>query len=200
MQSDLARTNCSRIAGCCGAADSVPRAAWQLAAGIGRQLSVWQTQPSRSKRKAVSQQILQLADQSGPHTPAAPVTSEPDEASTVPLLCSSDDLMPASPAAACVPCTDSQPAISAIFNRSQKRLKTAQATKPGQQPSVRQTQPPRNKREAISQPNFQPERRSTRQRLSPRVFDPSHPTAVAGYVQHRGVSPDMQSSLPFDTG
>jgi len=98
------------------------------------------------------------------------------------------------------PCRLRQHRVTPASLADEKRLKTAQATEPGQQPSVRQTQPPRNKRKAISQPNLQPEKRSTRQRFSPRVFDPSDPTAVAGYVQHRGVSPDMQSSLPFDTG
>ncbi len=165
-----------------------------------QQPSIRQTQPSRRKRKAVSQQILQLTDRPGPRTPTPQVASQPDEASAALLLCSSDDLTAASPAAACVPCADPHPATSATMHRRQKKLKTAQATEPGQQPSVWHTQPPRNKRKAISQPNLQRERRSTRQRFCPRVFDPSDPTAVAGYVQHRGVSPDMQSSLPFDTG
>jgi len=158
-----------------------------------QQLSVRQTQPSRSKRKAVSQQILQLTDRPGPCTPIPQVASQPDEASAALLLCSSDDLT-----------RIALPALPCTGNR--RKLKTAQATatlqvtEPGQQPSVRHTQRSRNKRKAVTQQNLRPERRSTRQRFCPRLFDPSDRTAIAGYVQQRGVSPDMQSSLPFDTG
>jgi len=169
---------------------------------------------SRSKQTAVSQQILHLADLQGPHTPAAQVASQPDEAFAVPLLCSKRRLAgpPSgrlqSPTAACVPCADSHPAASATMHRRQKKLKTAQATatlqvtEPGRQPSVRHTHRSHSKRNVITLQNLslQPERRSTRQRFCPRVFDPSDCTAIAGYVQQRGVSPDMQSSLPFDTG
>ncbi len=36
--------------------------------------------------------------------------------------------------------------------------------------------------------------------LLPTGFFPSDPRAIAGYIQKRGISPDMQSSLPFETG
>ena len=84
-----------------------------------QQLSVWATQPPRSKQKAVSQHILQVADQSEPHTPAVQMAPRLDEASITPLLCSSDNLMTDSTAAACVPYADSQPAASATLNRRQ---------------------------------------------------------------------------------
>ena len=139
-------------------------------------------------------------------TPTPQVASQPDEASAALLLCSIDDLTAASPAAACAPCADPHPATSATMHRRQKRLRTAQATatlqvtEPGQQPSVRHTQRSHSKRKAITQQDLQPGKRSTRQRFCPRVFDPSDRTAIAGYVQQRRVSPDMQSSLPFPTG
>ena len=116
-----------------------------------QQLADRNTQPSRRKRKAVSQQMLQLADQAGQHTPAAQVASQPDEASIIPLLCSSDNLMIPSCTAACAPCADTQPAASATTSRKQKKLKTAQAAAtseaivPEQQPSVEPAQPSREK-------------------------------------------------------
>ena len=171
-----------------------------------QQLSVRNARPPCNKRKAGSQQILQLAGPPGPHTPAASVASQPNEAAAIPLLCSSDNLLAISRAAAHIPSADSQPNVGAAPDRHQKKLKTAQATAllqmigPDQQPSVRHARQPRSKRKAITQHIVQPHRRSTRQRIHPRVFDPSDPAAIAGYVRPQGVSPDMQSSLPFDTG
>ena len=139
-----------------------------------------------------------------PMAPAAAghETSQRDEAPTPPLLCDRAIPSPA-PRAPALQATD-----KAALSRTRKKLKQTQATaiaqpaRPKQQPLPQQTQPPQpcSKRKASSQQISQPETRSTRQRFCPRVFDPSDPTARAGYIYKRGISPDMQSSLPFETG
>ncbi len=56
------------------------------------------------------------------------------------------------------------------------------------------------KRKSQTPPPQQVLRRSVRQRVASRAFDPSDPTATAGYVQRSQLGPEMQSGLPFDTG
>ena len=151
-----------------------------------------------------------------PAPPVVPPTSEPasaeplasrrDEASVLPLPCPTETQPTAPAAVACVPTTDSLPTSVHASGRRRKKPSNAQApaalytAEPHPQGTDRHSQVSRSKRKADSQPTLQPTRRSTRQRTSTRVFDPSDPAATAGYVQRRGASPDMQSSLPFDPG
>ena len=129
----------------------------------------------------------------------AQMCSSTSDFATMPVL-------PAPPATACAPCADSETTANTAFSRRRKKLKqtqptaTMQTTASAQQPLTSQTQLTHGKRKAISQQMSPPERRSTRQRFCPRVFDPSDSSAIDGYIQKRGISPDMQSSLPFETG
>ena len=68
------------------------------------------------------------------------------------------------------------------------------------QTDQQRSQLPHRKRKLQTAPLQQKLRRSIRQRVSTQVYDPTDPAAIAGYVQRRGPSPDMQSGLPFDTG
>jgi len=94
-----------------------------------------------------------------PVQPAAAdvMASQPDEASTIPLLCSDGSLLTASSEVPCEQRVDTQPAAKGTTGRQRKRLKAAQATvivrtiDTEQQPSIRQTQPSRSKRIAVSQ-------------------------------------------------
>ncbi len=82
-----------------------------------------------------------------PVQPAAAdvMTSQPDEAPIVPLLCSDDSLLTASSEVPCEQRADTQPAAKGTTGRQLKRLKAAQATdivrmtETEQQPSIRRS-------------------------------------------------------------
>ena len=88
--------------------------------------------------------------------------------------------------------------------RPQKKPKTVQVTADLSDAQPYGLQPQRLpscvKRKSDSQSSLLSVRRSTRQRIASKAFDPSDPASVAGYVQARGTSPYAQSGLPFDPG
>ena len=138
--------------------------------------------------------------------PAAHSSAHRDEAPAPPLSCPEVNLMTSSCSPAILQKSSSQPDAAGASGRHEKRSKrvqtslTIQAVELEQPQSLRQLQPLRSKRKAEFQPDLQPQRRSARQRIGSRVFDPSDPAATAGSVARRGASPDSQASLPFDPG
>ena len=138
--------------------------------------------------------------------PAEQPTTHRDEASSLPQLCLTADPVLGSVAADRLHDTGPQVCAVTAPGRRKKKLKTVQVTTRIAAPPLdpppcrRQSLPSCVKRKSDSQSVAPAVRRSTRQRIACKAFDPSDPTAKAGYVQKRGASPDEQSSLPFDPG
>ncbi len=156
----------------------------------------------RTWQYALTQHRASPPESASPEQP----TMERDEAASLPQLCSSSSPVLASTAADCRHDMSPHPCAVTASGRRQKKLKTVQVTTPiaatrlDRLPCRRQSLPLCVKRKSDSQSAASAARRSTRQRIDSKVFDPSDPTAIAGYVQARGTSPDTQSGLPFDTG
>ena len=143
-------------------------------------------------------------DPAATQQPAIPL----DEAPAILLTSAANDssVTPVSAATSCLHDLGTQTSSAVASGPRRKKSKAVQVTtahltaQPEQQRRQRLALPLREKRKPESQPAFNAERRSTRQRFTTMVFDPSDPTAIAGYVHLRGASPDTQSGLPFDTG
>ena len=168
--------------------------------------------------------LLAPKETMGAPTPTVQLTAQPDEASLLPPLPRHGNPGPEPTSSTSVTSsvcqltsdsndagdTDSPAAdIDAVQNPASRR-KRANTRRTVEQPSAaptahaataQQFQRQRKKRRrSVSPPAVQTLRRSVRIRVICRVFDPTDPAAIAGYVQPRGISPDSQSGLPYDTG